>query len=480
MTQQPDREADGGEGDGTAPPRRRRRWGRRIVLTLLALVLLLALGVWGAGRRARKNLDDDLALYRDAGEPVTVEELNGWPALRSGEGENAVPLLRAAAASLDQASAAFKAAVDASHAPPFEDAEVRALEAVASANAEALAKLDEATARSRIDWDPQYRSPVMITLNAPPGDFTDQAALVQLLHAAALAAHARGDDAEALRRIGQMRFIAAALDHQPWLTGHLMAVGCHLRAARAAEHVAPGLRVGGDKGAAPPQAVRDLVAALLDERPLNDGLRRALVAERVFELDFPNGVLANTGRGGTFGGFNLRVPGMTFLVRPMVFDNARAMARYTTFVMETAEATTDLPAYRAALAATDPVPEVKAAPRRYGMAAVMMPSISRGVETHYRGLASRRLAATCVAARLYALDHDGNLPAKLDDLVPAYLPAVPLDPLAAGGTPLRYVNEHADSQHPRVYSVGPDGRDDGGPVPKDENKPADEVRVLKR
>lgn len=164
----------------------------------------------------------------------------------------------------------------------------------------------------------------------------------------------------------------------------------------------------------------------------------------------------------------------------MLLDNSRAMARYTTFVMQTFAVSPDLPAYRAALAASDPVPEVRDSPRRYGMAAVTMPSISRGVESHYRGLANRRLAATCLAFRLYALDHGGKLPEKLGDLVPAYLPSVPLDPLAAGGTALRYINEQADPQRPRVYSVGEDGKDEGGGVPKDETKPADEVRVLNR
>jgi hypothetical protein len=44
--------------------------------------------------------------------------------------------------------------------------------------------------------------------------------------------------------------------------------------------------------------------------------------------------------------------------------------------------------------------------------------------------------------------------------VPAYLPAVPKDPFAAGGKPLRY--SASDPAVPSVYSVGEDGVDDGG------------------
>ena len=91
-----------------------------------------------------------------------------------------------------------------------------------------------------------------------------------------------------------------------------------------------------------------------------------------------------------------------------------------------------------------------------------MPSLGRAAQQHYLLLADRRLAATCLAVRLYAIDHQGALPERLDDLVPAYLPAVPLDPVAAGGVPIRYVSSRADAKDPRVYSVGADGNDDGG------------------
>ena len=68
-------------------------------------------------------------------------------------------------------------------------------------------------------------------------------------------------------------------------------------------------------------------------------------------------------------------------------------------------------------------------------------------------------AATALAARLYRADHGGALPATLGDLVPDYLPAVPLDPLDPAGRPLRYATLGGV---PFLYSVGEDGTDDGG------------------
>jgi len=87
----------------------------------------------------------------------------------------------------------------------------------------------------------------------------------------------------------------------------------------------------------------------------------------------------------------------------------------------------------------------------------MRPSLSRAFLTESRGKAERRLAATALAIRLYQHDHAGRLPPTLDALVPAYLPAVPLDPLAAGGQPVKYL---PDAKLPYVYSVGENGSDE--------------------
>ena len=72
--------------------------------------------------------------------------------------------------------------------------------------------------------------------------------------------------------------------------------------------------------------------------------------------------------------------------------------------------------------------------------------------------ARRQMAATALAVRLYRLDYE-HRPATLDELVPDYLPRVPSDPFTADDSPLRYA---PDADPPVLYSVGPNGRDDGG------------------
>lgn len=65
-----------------------------------------------------------------------------------------------------------------------------------------------------------------------------------------------------------------------------------------------------------------------------------------------------------------------------------------------------------------------------------------------------------VALHRYKLAH-GALPDSLDELVPDYLASVPTDPFSDG--PLRY---HRTDTGYVVYSVGPNGDDDGGAAPQ--------------
>lgn len=80
------------------------------------------------------------------------------------------------------------------------------------------------------------------------------------------------------------------------------------------------------------------------------------------------------------------------------------------------------------------------------------------------------LLLTLLALRAYRLEH-GAYPIALSALVPGYLKAVPDDPFALSGT-LRYRLAGAKFV---LYSVGPDGNDDGGKPIFDATKPAPSV-----
>lgn len=78
------------------------------------------------------------------------------------------------------------------------------------------------------------------------------------------------------------------------------------------------------------------------------------------------------------------------------------------------------------------------------------------------GPTQNALLAGTLALRAYRADH-GKYPPTLAALVPGYLSRVPNDPFAARvpNTPLRYKPAPAGKSF-LLYSVGPDGKDDGG------------------
>ncbi len=81
-----------------------------------------------------------------------------------------------------------------------------------------------------------------------------------------------------------------------------------------------------------------------------------------------------------------------------------------------------------------------------------------------RSLTFNRLLKMELAIRQYRLEN-GELPARLVELVPKYASAVPIDPYDANQGPLRYVRKPAGYL---LYSVGYDGDDDGGrPSPRE-------------
>jgi len=88
---------------------------------------------------------------------------------------------------------------------------------------------------------------------------------------------------------------------------------------------------------------------------------------------------------------------------------------------------------------------------------ITVPSLQYSLRIFFRTRAERQMAATAMAFRLYKLDH-GDLPSNLAELLPDYLPDLPLDPFA-DGKPIGY---RPDAEPPFLYSIFKDGIDQGG------------------
>lgn len=102
--------------------------------------------------------------------------------------------------------------------------------------------------------------------------------------------------------------------------------------------------------------------------------------------------------------------------------------------------------------------QVQSLPRRYLITRTLVHPFVRSVQLDLKATGVLRSAMVALAVERYRLDK-GRFPARLEELVPQYMPALLTDPF--DDKPLRYqVTDDAVI----IYSIGEDGVDDGGYV----------------
>ena len=92
----------------------------------------------------------------------------------------------------------------------------------------------------------------------------------------------------------------------------------------------------------------------------------------------------------------------------------------------------------------------------YILSSMLLPALGNTIIKEANGLAQVRTAQAALAVERFRLAHR-RLPENLNELVPQFLSAVPIDPF--DGQALRY---HRLAKGYVIYSVGQDGHDDGG------------------
>jgi hypothetical protein len=96
------------------------------------------------------------------------------------------------------------------------------------------------------------------------------------------------------------------------------------------------------------------------------------------------------------------------------------------------------------------------------ISASLKPAMNQVFQSQTRAVARHRAAAVLVAATRRRLE-TGQMPESLEALVPGELPTLPLDPFPTDAL----LRLKATPEEFLVWSIGPDGEDDGGPQPPD-------------
>lgn len=276
----------------------------------------------------------------------------------------------------------------------------------------------------------------------------------------ALYAHINGDDESAIASIADALHLAdqTEISPPPTLIGHLVA-GAMRHSALTVIEILCGEFDGASatrKSGAP--AIRSMISQLLDESKSRSGFSAAVFAERAIQLDgvrclstvgFSAGMLLGSGPTSSISdAFGRRVFGPFWMLDGM------ATLSYVSSVERASRAQSWPEAVAQVRDLTEPVSDpIRAATR---LPSLMVSNLSQVLKADFRSLATRRMAATALAIRLYELDR-GDLPNELSVLVPDYLPAIPRDPFATNGREIGFRRDR-----PRLYSIGEDGIDQTG------------------
>ena len=113
------------------------------------------------------------------------------------------------------------------------------------------------------------------------------------------------------------------------------------------------------------------------------------------------------------------------------------------------------------------IPNPRAAPRYSMMTAILLPKLAELFASEADTTARLRSAQMALAVERFRRRHEGRLPARLEELVPDYCKAVPVD--LFDGKQLRF---RTFASGYVIYSIGPDGRDDDGAEPDPNNSQA--------
>jgi hypothetical protein len=443
-------------------------WLKRLAALGLALFISLTLVRLAWGRHMAGRLATAEAAVRSRGGAVTVEDLNRPSVIP--QAANAATYFKQAMAALRPVYGPSSSSLYWAEYPPYSPAWQRLADAALRANRPAFTLARNARPFPRADWGVRYTSPLLMR---PTTALNTSRELANQLADAALYEHVQGDDAAALEYARDVLHLSCSLDQETTLIDHLVAIGVEAIALQRLMIIAPALQVqrGDDitTGTSPPGGaarrgqVEALVRDLLDAPAPGERTASTLQGAEVV-------MLRDTLRWHTRS---------NWVVAP-AFDGLEHQA------LSSAEAYAGAATQPTAALASAAIPHPPAGgnamlPRASAAAAGptaksdgvlaawfggIRVNYSAVIEQDMRVLAERRMAAVSLAARLYRIDHAGQWPRTLDELVPKYLPAVPRDPFRADGGPLSYLvtkNPADGAERPVVYHVSSDGVDETPP-----------------
>ncbi len=430
-------------------------WLKRIAIAVgLLIVGLVGLRLWW-GHIVDRRIDEMVAKYHAAGDPILPEDFvtESLP-----DDQNAVWYFEQAGTSITYPNGVDIDIHDIDFNGELHYTNAADVAAIIEANTRVIELAHTARKMRKADWKFDATQPLLTINQTPRAPFRS---LVYFLRVAATHDALKGKPLDAIARISDVLVLSDVFREESTLVSQIVADAQAMAACDTIRKIAPLLA-----RAKPNEDVKRLIAALLDIQSSKQGWNRAMLFEQAQLLDtltrLADARLTATNFAGvTVGGTTS--PLMTIYVvalGPMLKTSGFDMIAHTHKAQEAGT----MASYQQATkhfdewSAFDQMSGFPTDQLTIGIRGKLVGSYSRVILLHFRHRAIRFATATVLAINLFESDH-GRRPETLDELVPDYLPSVPLDPFAPGDQPIRYL-PHAED--PRLYSVGENGIDDDG------------------
>jgi hypothetical protein len=392
-----------------------RSWRFRLVLALLILIAVVRV-VWGwqAARLLRESVDR----LHQHGEVAEIADLK-FQALPPVENAWIVQL-KAAVAIIPGVDSPRSSNDTYRDYPPYPSYWMKRAAASEKVHQPVFSLLRQARALPHANIRSGFGSPAIMGVFTP--SLNQVRHLANIAGDGALYAHVSGDDAEAIDRTLDVMHLAASLRGDPMIVSQLVATGIDALAMDNLQVIAPGLRIDRTEiahSATRPQ-IRSIIAQLLDEEPIWQGTRAAISGEHAISIDLIQWRASPAVAIKPMADME-QVRAQRWFEKAIIAADARNYSDANAMI---SRAPIERPANQSMYIGQSAKPAVLRYSRWY---LAWEDGLSRYLRTTFRLIAERRMTAVSLAAQLYRADQ-GHWPADLEDLVPAYLPAIPLDP----------------------------------------------------
>ena len=419
-----------------------------IAVSLILLFLVILRFSWGW--YAHRQIQQIIALAHRQHEPATVEDL---VAQASPSPTGAAAVYTSAMSNLKLSTPRWTGPKSYLALPAPDDATGKKMAGDVARNAALLANLRSARDLPSGFWGPPLVHPVRSAFMLR---FSGIFQLSNLLAWQLCLDHVKGNDDEAIETAQDWLKYGQVIDARAGLGGlRWSALAIQRDALEALRAIAPSLRISENSSdgscSISRQQVQGLIEKLLDEREVQEGGARAWFFMRVVALDEAQPDEVDLHAGNALLGR---------LLQP-AFDLRAARDARRANAFATAASWPNWPGAQKHLPGE--VEQVEPWLQSAARAQVDYDRLDPSqISEQFHVLTERRATATILAMRLYAADHDGQYPQSLNQLVPKYLPDLPIDPMAANGRPLAYQMPKGPRATVFLYSVGSNGIDEGG------------------